>query len=60
MMYYAEMGPGATMYIPSFRKTGSAIEKLIGGYTDTQTAWWPHKSVSLSKEPNIVGVSPIA
>jgi hypothetical protein len=29
------MGPGAVMYIPSFIKTGSRIQKLVGG--DTQT-----------------------
>jgi hypothetical protein len=35
-----EMGSGAMIYIPSFMKIGSDIQKLIGrGYTDTQTAW---------------------
>jgi hypothetical protein len=31
------------MYIPNFIKIGSDIQKLIGGYTDTQTAWRSHK-----------------
>jgi hypothetical protein len=35
-----EMGSGAMIYIPSFIKIGSGIEKLVGrgSYTDTQTA----------------------
>jgi hypothetical protein len=31
MKYTAEMGSVATIYIPSFIKTGSGIQKLIGG-----------------------------
>jgi hypothetical protein len=32
-----EMGSGAKIYIPSFIKIGSGIQKLTGGgYTDTQ------------------------
>jgi hypothetical protein len=32
------MGPGAVIYVPSFIKTGSGIQKLIdGGYTHTHT-----------------------
>jgi hypothetical protein len=31
------MGPGVMIYIPSFIKTGSDIQTLIWGYTDTQT-----------------------
>jgi hypothetical protein len=32
------MGSGAMMYIPSSIKTGSGIQKLIGGgFTDTHT-----------------------
>jgi hypothetical protein len=30
-----EMGSGAMVYIPSFIKIGSAVLKLIGGYTDS-------------------------
>jgi hypothetical protein len=37
MKYAVEMGSGAMTYIPSFLKIGSGIQKLIGGYTDTQT-----------------------
>jgi hypothetical protein len=33
------MGSGAMIYIPCFIKIGSAIQKLIRGYTDTHTTW---------------------
>jgi hypothetical protein len=35
MKYAVEMGSGVTIYIPSFIKTGSGIQKLIG--VDSQT-----------------------
>jgi hypothetical protein len=38
-----EMGSVALIHTPSFIKTGSGIEKLIGGYIDTQKAWISHK-----------------
>jgi hypothetical protein len=31
MKYAVEMGSGAMIYIPSFIKIGSGIQKLIGG-----------------------------
>jgi hypothetical protein len=31
MKYAVEMGSGAVIYIPSFIKIGSVIERLIGG-----------------------------
>jgi hypothetical protein len=34
-----EVGSSAVMYLPIFIRIGSDIEKLIWGYTDTQTAW---------------------
>jgi hypothetical protein len=35
-----EMSSGAMIYIPSFVKIGSGIQKLMEeGYTDTQTTW---------------------
>jgi hypothetical protein len=37
MKYAVEMGEGAMICIPSFIKTGSGIQKLIG--ENTQTAW---------------------
>jgi hypothetical protein len=37
--YGVEMGSGPIMYMPSFVKIGSGIQKLIGGYTGTQRAW---------------------
>jgi hypothetical protein len=36
MKYAVEMGSDAMIYVSSFIKTGSAIQKLIGGYTDTR------------------------
>jgi hypothetical protein len=41
MKYAVEMGSVAMIYIPSFIKTGSGIQKLMGGggRGDTQTAW---------------------
>jgi hypothetical protein len=38
MKYSVEMGSGAITYIPSLIKTGSDIQKFIGGeeFTDTQ------------------------
>jgi hypothetical protein len=29
------MGSGAVIYVPNFIKIGAGIQKLIGGYTDT-------------------------
>jgi hypothetical protein len=37
MKYAAEMGSGAMMYVPSFIKIGSDIQKFMGkGLTSTQ------------------------
>jgi hypothetical protein len=38
MKYAVDMDSNAMIYIPSFIKIGSGIQKLIGGYKDTQTA----------------------
>jgi hypothetical protein len=38
MKYTVEMSPYARTYIPTFIKTGSAIHKLIRGYTDNGTS----------------------
>jgi hypothetical protein len=38
MKYSFEMGSGAKIYIPSFKKINSGTQKLKGGSTDTQTA----------------------
>jgi hypothetical protein len=35
MQCAVEMGSGVMIYIPSFIKTGSGIQKLIWGYTDS-------------------------
>jgi hypothetical protein len=39
MKYGIDVGSGAMIYIPSFIKIGSGIQKLIGGrgFTDTDT-----------------------
>jgi hypothetical protein len=40
MKYAIEMDSGAMIYVSSYVKIGSGIQKLIGGgYTDTQTAF---------------------
>jgi hypothetical protein len=36
MKYVAEMGSGAVIYIPSFMKTGSAIQEFMGGQRDSR------------------------
>jgi hypothetical protein len=38
MKYAVEMGSGVMIYIPVFIKTGSSIQKVTGGFTDTRTA----------------------
>jgi hypothetical protein len=38
MKYAVEMGSGAMICIPNFITISSDIQKLIGGYTNTQTA----------------------
>jgi hypothetical protein len=35
--YAVEMGSRAVIYVPSLIKIGSGIQKLIRGYTDTNT-----------------------
>jgi hypothetical protein len=45
--YVVEMGSSTMIYMPSFIKTGSGIQKLISGihrHTDLQRAWTFHKS----------------
>jgi hypothetical protein len=39
MKYAVQMASGVMIYVPSFIMNGSGIQKLIEGYTDTQTAW---------------------
>jgi hypothetical protein len=41
MKYAVEMSSGVMIYIPSFTKIRSGIQKVLGatGYTDTQAAW---------------------
>jgi hypothetical protein len=45
MKYAVLVGSGAMIYIPSFIKFGSGIQKLMGGCTDIQTAWRSHKPI---------------
>jgi hypothetical protein len=35
MKYAVEMGSGAMIYVPSFIKIGSGVQKFIEGYTDS-------------------------
>jgi hypothetical protein len=46
MKYATEMSSGAVTYAPSCMKIGSVFKKLIGEYTDGQTAWRSHKPTS--------------
>jgi hypothetical protein len=48
MKYAFQKSSGAMMYIPSFIKTGSVIQKLMWGHTNanTQTAWRSQKLTS--------------
>jgi hypothetical protein len=48
MMYAVEMGSRAMIYIASFVKIGSGIQKLMGGFIDTQTAPPPKKNSSVA------------
>jgi hypothetical protein len=45
MKYAVDMGSGVMIYVPSFMKIGSGIQKLIRE-GDTQAAWRSHKPVS--------------
>jgi hypothetical protein len=45
MKYAFELSSGAMIYIPSFIKSGSGIQKLMRGHTDTQTAWISPKPI---------------
>jgi hypothetical protein len=47
MKYAVEMGSGAMIYIPSFIKIASGIQKLMGAYTDTYTHRQPCDLISL-------------
>jgi hypothetical protein len=38
-----KMSSGARICIPNFIKIGSGIQKLMEGFTDTQTGWRSHK-----------------
>jgi hypothetical protein len=50
MKYSVEMVSGAVVYIASFKKIGSGIQKLTGGFTDTQTVWRSRKYVFIFLE----------
>jgi hypothetical protein len=51
MEYAVEMGSGDKIYIPSFMKTGSRIQKLIRGiHRQTQTTWRLHKPAFISSK----------
>jgi hypothetical protein len=49
MMYAFEMGSGVMIYVSSFVKIGSAIQKLIKGDSSRQTAWKSHKPLCFPK-----------
>jgi hypothetical protein len=40
MKYIVEVGSGVMIYVPSFIKIGSGLQKSIcGGLTEAKTAW---------------------
>jgi hypothetical protein len=43
MKYAVEIVSGAMIYITSFIKFGSGIQKLLGGITNTQIGWRSQK-----------------
>jgi hypothetical protein len=47
MKYTVEMGSGAMIYIPSFIKTGSGIQKLIGVHTQNKESRHNNPSYSI-------------
>jgi hypothetical protein len=54
MNYAIEMGSGAMIYVPSFRKTGQGFRKLRGrGELQTQTGWRALLSLFQNKESGI-------
>jgi hypothetical protein len=55
MKYSVEMDSGVMIYISGFIKIGSGIQKVRGGFTDTQTAWRSHKpTFFLNKESMLI------
>jgi hypothetical protein len=54
MKYAVEMGSGAMIYIPSFIKIGSGIQKLIGGDSQTQRQYGDHISLLYESRPKMV------
>jgi hypothetical protein len=48
MKYAVDVNSSAMIYIPNFIKIGSSIQKLIGGYTDTQMHRQHDGRISLS------------
>jgi hypothetical protein len=52
------MGSDTIIYIPSFIKTASAVQKLtgkIGRHTDTKTAWRSHEPTFIFLKTRKVG-----
>jgi hypothetical protein len=58
MNYAIEIGSVAKIYIPSFVKIGSGIQKLISGrFSDIQTGWRLHKPTWGRSQDSLVGVA---
>jgi hypothetical protein len=53
MKYIVEMGSGATIYIPSFIKIGSGIQKLMGGGGGSQSHRQHGGHISLLQESRL-------
>jgi hypothetical protein len=58
MKYAVEMGSSAMTSIPSCIKICSGIEKLVGGYTDTQRGRRSHKPALGKEDKNLRPILP--
>jgi hypothetical protein len=56
MKYSVEINAGAMIYVLSFTKFGSAVQKLMAeGYTETRRAWRLYKPVLIfQKKENML------
>jgi hypothetical protein len=56
MKYAVDKGPVVIMYIPGFMKTGSYIQKLLGGgiYSDTRAGIFRSSFVTVEEKTLVV------
>jgi hypothetical protein len=53
MKHAVEMGSGAMIYVSSFRKIGSSIQKLIRGGTQTTKLFHKPTAIFLNKDSRL-------